>query len=72
MARVGLRDAGLGGMPGNSSYRFTHEGVENPLQNEVALDRVLLGIRGRCGLGTKTETVVMLRLAWETVTPATG
>ncbi len=41
---MGLRNADLGTMPGDISYRFTHEGVENPVHTAmVALDKTLLG-----------------------------
>ena len=48
---MGLRNADLGTMPGNISYRFTHEGVENPVQTAMlALDKILLGKMRRIGL----------------------
>ena len=39
---VEIANAGLGGMPGESSYRFTHKCVENPDRNANALDRILV------------------------------
>ena len=58
-------------MPGDSSYRFTRKGVENPLRNNGVRDRVLgcFGFRQWAG---EDDAAGLLRLAWETVTPATG
>ena len=50
------------------SYRFTREGVENPLRNGNALERTLKIARRSW---SRFGDMRLFRLAWGAVTPAT-